>query len=130
MMSEFREHTKTHAPDSFNLAYGLISVVCHYDDAISAGPDEGLKMMVGLTVANHIQKHKRIKKASKEGIEVRFGTPEERNEEEQEYQDAIDKLHKTQPKWSHTTLCKEVATQFEVHYRTIYRRTDSPHAKK
>jgi len=70
MMKLYREHktdgtplTQFHPKNANNPTdrepfpqetYGPISVVCHYDDAISAGPDEGLKIMVGDRVAKAI----------------------------------------------------------------------------
>lgn len=89
MMVAFRKHKETNMPlthyhsksktrniakptlDPFpKEAYGPVSVVCHYDDTISAGPDEGLKMMVGNEAAKAILARNKSVKKGPEGIET------------------------------------------------------------
>jgi len=133
MMGEHRGHFKDHAPCfCFILreTYTLISAMCVYDDAISAGPDEGLKMMVGTETAKDLLAHEKVKKGSNKGVETRFGTKEERAESNQDYQTAINKLHANNQQLSYTDLCRKAASEFEVSYKTLLRHTESPHKKK
>jgi len=100
MMVAFRKHKETNMPlthyhsksKTRNIAkptlvpfpkeaYGPVSVVCHYDDTISAGPDEGLKKMHGNETAKAISEKKARLKYSKEGrAEIQNKKQERENE--------------------------------------------------
>jgi len=82
MMDVFRKHQETGDPAPFDVeTYGFVSVVCSCDKAISAGPDEGLKLLIGEETAKAISEKKvRLKNSEKGNTKIQNDKQEREDE--------------------------------------------------
>lgn len=138
MMVAFRKHKETNMPlthyhsksKTRNIAkptlvpfpkeaYGPVSVVCHYDDTISAGPDEGLKKMVGEQAAKQISAGSKVIRGGQNANIKTYGTKADREKQHETWRKEAVRLHQEHPKWPWYKIAEDVGNRFGKNERTI-----------